>query len=210
MTRLLHREFLFELSNIEDQVQLVLQAMVRHGTFTRVQGASDHPAPVLEHTLHEMVSPNSVAANDTSDMVQLAPSGEASHSFLCAMVWPFIEGYYMAAMALTAISPGQAMPRARLLERMQSLGSKLYQDKLISSFEGSSLEMLSNALDLYQEWNIIAVKNDAVVVLPPYNEEQPLRELGERLASFQRQRPHLDSTMSRALLVAELPVLSRL
>jgi len=83
----------------------------------------------------------------TSDnLVEVAPTGEGMFSFLCALFWPFIDSYFVAAMTLASLQPALEMEQSILLQRTQWLATTLYHESMLCFYESCSLETLSNAL----------------------------------------------------------------
>ena len=133
-----------------------------------------------------------------------------SSGFLTSLLWPFIDGYYVALLSLTCFNEHKAVSRTQLLEKMQWLGKRLYQEDLLYSFDGCSLEVLQNALLQLREWGVVSITDDTVRLTRAYLEDGPLHALSERVGSFTRRVPGLENPHMRASLVAEFPMLARM
>lgn len=214
--QLLHRETLHKLGSAEAQLQAALQQMVQRRVLVLHEGGANEGRVAAPPPARDLVVSNAAAVSDSSmemqsasQSVEVAAEGEARHAFLCSLVWPLIDGYYVAALSLQGLPAQKAVPRSHLLERMQSLGNKLYRDGVLSAFEGCATDVLSNAVDVLREWGVVVVQGGQVKLAQPYLDRQRLQELCGQIAALQR-HTHSIHTHSRVALVAELPMLARL
>ncbi|RCH90268.1 hypothetical protein CU098_003351 [Rhizopus stolonifer] len=137
--------------------------------------------------------------------------GRENYDFLCFLIWPFIESYWLAAVSLFTLAPpsmtaGQQpiwVDSALFSNRTQSLGKTLYYQGDLSYLEAVNKETLSNAFMRYQEQNILLKKRhnspkpwSEVAISPDYTPERQngvliprghLWELVERIGRFRRE-----------------------
>jgi len=90
--------------------------------------------------------------------------GTYMYLFLCSLMWPFIESYWLASLGFLRLVPGEGSPRigaGRIMEErffimfVQDAGERLYFEGLVDLYESISQETLQNALTLYESWGII-------------------------------------------------------
>jgi glyceronephosphate O-acyltransferase len=104
-------------------------------------------------------------------------SGETMFAFLCSMVWPFIDSYYVGALALFSLFPTNKIPRDDLALRMQWLAEALYHDRKIQHYESCSLDTLNNAMRTFERMGIIGrAPNDPSPISVDDNELDPKRK----------------------------------
>ena len=100
---LLQREFIY-CDQIPDRIdsnrvsEQVLGDMITHGIFKCIEA-------------------------DGEQYIEIASTGETHFSFLCALIWPFIDSYYAAAMVLFSLQPNKKMEETQLLQRTQWLAT---------------------------------------------------------------------------------------
>lgn len=142
LSKLLDRENVFQSTapRLEDIVP-IFQTMVQRGIFVHHATSTD--------------------AKFTNDTVSVSKTGELTFSFLCALIWPFIDSYYVTGMLLYSLAPNKKLEQNLLLPRAQWLASTLYHDQMICSFESCSNETLRNAFFILENWKII--KSEKVI-----------------------------------------------
>lgn len=210
---LLQREFIYT-SQIPDRIdsdkvsEQVLDDMLRSGIFKSSTGS------------------------DGSELIEVASTGETHFSFLCALIWPFIDSYYASAMVLFSLQPNKKMEETQLLQRTQWLATTLYHESMLCFYESCSMDTLRNAFDVYQKWSIIKyeklrskstagpsfgppqssannVKTN-VSLMPPYQQEEAaLQQLISKI-NFLRKPPPVKRNPLRRNLIADLPMMARL
>jgi len=136
---LLQREFITS-STIPDRIdskatiERVLEVMIAKGIFKLSSSASGE------------------------QLVEVASTGETHFSFLCALIWPFIDSYYASAMVLFSLQPNKQMEETQLLQRTQWLATTLYHESMLCFYESCSMDTLRNAFDVYHKWQILAAE----------------------------------------------------
>ncbi|KAI7891829.1 putative acyltransferase [Mucor mucedo] len=135
--------------------------------------------------------------------------GRENYDFLCFMIWPFIESYWLAAISLFTLAPSVAgqepiwVDSKLFANRTQSLGKTLYYQGDLSYLEAVNKETLSNAFTRYEEQHILLKRRHTtpktwseVAVSPAYTPERQngiliprghLWELVERIGKFRRE-----------------------
>ncbi|KAI9365062.1 hypothetical protein BD770DRAFT_433317 [Pilaira anomala] len=137
--------------------------------------------------------------------------GRENYDFLCFMIWPFIESYWLAAISLFTLAPSSIAPNqdpiwvdSKLFaNRTQSLGKTLYYQGDLSYLEAVNKETLGNAFTRYEEQNILLKRRhpgpkswSEVAISRDYMPERQngiliprghLWELVERIGRFRRE-----------------------
>ncbi|KAI8075673.1 glycerol-3-phosphate acyltransferase [Thamnidium elegans] len=136
--------------------------------------------------------------------------GRENYDFLCFMIWPFIESYWLAAISLFTLAPSSVATQEPIwvdsklfANRTQSLGKTLYYQGDLSYLEAVNKETLSNAFTRYEEKNILLKRRhpgpkpwSEVAVSRDYTPERQngiliprghLWELVERIGRFRRE-----------------------
>ncbi|KAI8385656.1 hypothetical protein BD560DRAFT_383998 [Blakeslea trispora] len=137
--------------------------------------------------------------------------GRENYDFLCFLIWPFIESYWLAAVSLFTLAPPSMSANqqpiwvdgALFANRTQSLGKTLYYQGDLSYLEAVNKETLSNAFTRYQEQNILLRRRhnspklwSEVAISPSYTPERQngvliprghLWELVEHIGKFRRE-----------------------
>lgn len=191
----------------------------------------------LEAGLERMVSRGILSIDASSDSekggrVTMAPTGEVHFSFLCSMLWPFIDSYYVAALALVSLQTTHASKpvhseRKTLLTKTQTLATTLYHESMLCFYESCSLETLNNALHVLKDWNVVQIKRQVgkvdkkknpnatpsvkefVALQAAYQSGSNLSALVERISRLRKQPPVRRSPLSKNM-IAEIPILAKL
>jgi hypothetical protein len=59
----------------------------------------------------------------TEDRVELLHSGESMFSFLCALLWPYIDSYYVTSMVMFTLQPSKEIEVKSLVHKAQWLAT---------------------------------------------------------------------------------------
>lgn len=144
------------------------------------------------------------------------------------MFWPLIESYWVLAFALFSLQPNVVSKRRLFLQRAQWIAEKLHTEHKIYFYECCSMEVLANALSLFEDWGIVSIKEEVVKtqrgrvvekksvdelvsLLPPYQQENQLQQFVESINKFRKQPalPTTGKSMKKALM-HDFPVLAKL
>jgi len=88
--------------------------------------------------------------------------GRENYDFLCFLIWPFVESYWLAAVALLSLTPAkpdvvepQWIDEKTFSNRTQALGKTLYYQGDLSYLEAVNKETLKNAFSRYIEQGLL-------------------------------------------------------
>ncbi|CAO3633120.1 unnamed protein product [Cunninghamella echinulata] len=135
--------------------------------------------------------------------------GRENYDFLCFLIWPFVESYWLGCVSLFSLAPPNRSNDAVWVEsklfekRVQALGKTLYYQGDLSYLEAVNKETLSNTMTRYLEkgiivkrkhihpkpWTEIRLHEDYIPqrlngVLTPHGH---LWEMVERIGKFRRE-----------------------
>ena len=171
-----------------------------------------------------------ILSHDTvADCVRVAAEsngGSQMHAFLCSLVWPFLDGYYAAALGLFSLVTQQRITRTDLVVRMQWLAEALIHGRgggagqAIRHYEACSLDLLRNALRTFEDMGIVRKCSAAtpglgptglVELTPEFRSQESLQRWANRIGRL-RKYVEAPSGAQQALgvtpsLMAELPML---
>ena len=180
---------------------------------------NEHVVKAMRDTLAQMID-RGVLLTSSSGFLEVSPDtqGELTHSLLCTLLWPFVDSYWVAAIALFALTSNTEVEEATLLERMQWLAETMYHERMICFYESCSRETLRHALDVFYDWGVVCAarsskmqetsKRTVIRLQPPYTDATQLRMLTTRLGALRKPAPAV--VASTIPSVAELPMLAKL
>jgi len=173
--------------------------------------------------------------SEKGDIINVSKEGPVA--FFCHLFWPLIDSYWVAAVSLYSLQPNLAIKRKVLVQRIQWISEKMHNEDKLAFYESCSMEVLGNAVDLFQSWKVLNFKygttsdsnaevsrnkkkrvvrpepeDPLVSLLPPYHKESVLLALISRInearkASYQTHSQ--DLPLKRALL-SDFPVLAKM
>jgi len=106
-------------------------------------------------------SEGKITAVDLSDVERAA--GRENFDFYCFLIWPFVEAFWLGAVALMGFAPPKTyqgdgwLPVKKCQDSAQLLGKSLYHQGDLSYFEAVNKETLKNAWTRFEEEGIILV-----------------------------------------------------
>ena len=90
------------------------------------------------------------------------PGGQANGlMFLCSMIWPFIDSYWLTLIYIHSIS-GNNVLESKILGKIQRFAESLYEDKIILHYESCALGTIGHAVEYFLDIGII-IKNKTTV-----------------------------------------------
>ncbi|KAH9104548.1 hypothetical protein LEN26_015010 [Aphanomyces euteiches] len=174
----------------------------------------------LEESLTFMKQRNVLTEDSATSNLVLTDGSQPTLSLLCAVLWPFIDSYWVAVTSLFALKSGEGVPLKDLVKRMQWLAEMMYHDRVIAHYESCSMETLNNALTILTAWGVITLVDDKqamkkttvqqVYLTEPYRTTKALDELASKIAAFRKLPLAGPKSMDLAELVTQFPTLSKL
>jgi len=185
----------------------------------------------IERILLSMIDRGLLRMTDVNnqEIVSVSERSSGVISFYCHLYWPFVESYWVLAISLFSLQPDHMVRRNILLQRASWIAEKMHEEGRLSFYESCNMEVLMNALLLFQEWNIVVIKkqdstpekkrklfkkksepeNPFVLLTNPYREESPLQELVEHINHFKKIPPS-QTREFRTKMMTDFPVLAKL
>ncbi|GAM27335.1 hypothetical protein SAMD00019534_105100 [Acytostelium subglobosum LB1] len=114
--------------------------------------------------VEKMVQRGLISQETTGGVTRYAVKNDGIVSFMASLFWPIIEGYMVGFMALFSIQPQITIKKNVLLQRMAWFAEKMYEEGNLSYYESCSMELLSNALQLFIDMQVVQKKKTVEVV----------------------------------------------
>jgi glycerol-3-phosphate O-acyltransferase len=130
LSTLLSGEFVFQPEGLQTNLQNTLDKLAKQGVVT-IDGDE------VELSLSEI------------------NSGCEVFDFYCFLIWPFIDGYWAASVALYSLADGRSIPEKQFHAQAQSLAKTLYAQGELTHYEALNKEMLKFAFQHYEVRGII-------------------------------------------------------
>jgi len=147
----------------------------------------------FESTFTQMREAGVLYWDKENDLIGVTDAGKSFISFLCFLLWPFIEAYWMCAASLWCLFPNHVTEERNYLINVRQFAMTLYYQGELSFFESISTDMTRMAMTRFRERQVIERKfvNDrgfvVVHLTEAYqNDEAKLRELVESIGKFRR------------------------
>lgn len=178
-------------------------------------------------TLARMQEMGIVTLSADGARVVVASTGEAHFSFMCSLLWPFVDSFYTASTMLYTLQPSRSIARDLLVTQTQWLATTLYHESMLSFFESCSKETLDNAFTVLKQLGVVRAaskeskKNvaltfgketssgEALELCPAFQREEPLECLIGRISALRKQPPVVKAG-SRRNMIADIPILAKL
>ena len=211
----------YAISNLKESCETVLQStLLQRSAFVFtllarefVRSPQMNVENEMEKTLELMIS-RSILIPVKNNHIAIAPAGESMHSLLCAMIWPFIDSYWVAVMSLFALHPpNNCITHGELTQRMMWLAETLYHESVIAYYESCSIETLNNAIGTLRKMHVVEIiDGQRIRLTEAYQAVEPLRALAAQISEY-RKVPLASQQMDHERLnhlFAEFPVLAKL
>lgn len=130
----------------------------------------------LEDTLAKLRQQEVLDTNPEEQYVEFSAAqlekGSEIFDFYCFLLWPFIDGYWLAAVALLSLVPMDGFDgvvnEKRFYKAAQSLGKTLYQEGYLTHYEAVNIELLKVAFVRLCSEGIAVRKLQNISLQPEY------------------------------------------
>jgi glycerone phosphate O-acyltransferase/fatty acyl-CoA reductase len=78
--------------------------------------------------------------------------------FLCSLMWPYIDSYWVTCLFLKSLK--RTVGLDQLASQIQWFADSLYEERVITTYESSSIEKIRNALRTLVKWQVLT-KSDS-------------------------------------------------
>ncbi|CED82040.1 glycerol-3-phosphate acyltransferase [Phaffia rhodozyma] len=159
----------------------------------------------VRNTMDTLIQERVVSFDNETELVSLSETerlnGRETFDFFCFLVWPFIESYWLAAIALISLlepkdGSGRQSGYVRwvsekdLLSHVQLFGKTLFWQGDLSTLESISTFTLQNALQRFAELGLTLrrrVSKAKLVGLDPKVDEDKLNSWADKIGAFRRE-----------------------
>lgn len=151
--------------------------------------------PSDTHSASDAHSPSSPSSTTSPGDDILIGINEDNYmfKFLCFLLWPFIECYWMVAASFQGLFPNHMVEEAEFIKSVQKFGETLYYEGELNFYESVSKETTKLALTRFYERQVIVKrvineKGAAVVHLGEAytRDEAKLRRFSNKIAQYRR------------------------
>jgi len=146
----------------------------------------------FDETFELMRSRGIIELDTKENIVTIPPEGDSTHQFLCFLLWPFIEAYWMVCTSLWGLYPNYLTEEKSYYTKVTKYGETLYHQGELSFFESISMDMTKMALQRCVEDQIVERKqiNDKLVAIKLKEEYQNLDKLTQMVERIGKYRRH--------------------
>jgi hypothetical protein len=98
------------------------------------------------------------ASQADMEMVKVGHKGRPLWEFLCGLMFPFIDSYYLTLLGCYVnLADGEGKEMNGLISKIQELGENLYMNNLLDHYDAIAKDTVNNALSAFADIGIIAV-----------------------------------------------------
>jgi hypothetical protein len=160
-----------------------------------------------------------VGGNGKAESVVSLNEDNHMFKFLCFLLWPFVECYWMVAASLHGLFPNHMVEEAEFIKSIQKFGETLYYEGELNFYESVSKETTKLALTRFYERKVIVkrVINDKGAAIIHLGEaysrdEAKLLRFSTKIAQFRRKGKYRTSagTVDTKAIAALIPSNSRI
>jgi glycerone phosphate O-acyltransferase/fatty acyl-CoA reductase len=140
----------------------------------------------VDRVIRFMVANGTLSLN--GDSVKFTGGSELFVSFLCSLIWPLIECYWVSLVFSSAVSPHKALSFERAVQSVQWFAESMYTERLLNFYESCSQESIKNALNKLVNIQILTKTLDQQIhiSLDCVNDEGRILGTADRLNHFRK------------------------
>jgi len=91
--------------------------------------------------------------------IKVLKKGEELMSYLCHLLWPFIETYYITSVFLFALKNREdSTPFEKFTLEVQGFAESMYEERILQFYEACSVDTIRNALNVFKERGLIGTE----------------------------------------------------
>eukprot|EP00742_Colponemidia_sp_Colp-10_P010413 GILJ01011431.1.p1 GENE.GILJ01011431.1~~GILJ01011431.1.p1 ORF type:complete len:1177 (+),score=214.25 GILJ01011431.1:40-3570(+) len=180
----------------------------------------------FDKTVDLMVARGTLSHDVKQDVIKVAPTGEQAFSFLCALLWPFIDAYWVSPLYLFSYESDRRLTDVKLVQQIQWFADSLHDERILLHYESCSQETIKNALVTLESMGVVKrsplplpnrsgfeKKEYLVELLPLYQNEQNLQQLVDHISQFRKVsflKYVNPTTAMRKSMIADFPMMAKL
>ena len=100
-------------------------------------------------------------SDDTPDRVKIGVKGRPLFEFLCGLMFPFIDAYYLTLLGAYVYIAAEDMEMNALITKIQELGENMYMNNLMDHYDAIAKDTVNNSLSAFADIGIISVESAA-------------------------------------------------
>jgi len=91
--------------------------------------------------------------------IKVLKKGEELMSYLCHLLWPFIETYWITSVFLFALKNREEYtPYEKFTLEVQGFAESMYEERVLQFYEACSVDTIRNALNVFKERELIGTE----------------------------------------------------
>ena len=139
--------------------------------------------------------------------------------FLCSLIWPFIDSYWLTIVYIYTLFPDKFVPEDKILSKIQWFAESLYEDNIVVHYESCSYDIINKALDFFIQEGVIVKEEREIgekgyALHPDYhNDEDLIQQMFDKVTFYKKlsliKFTNLKSDIQKTLL-GDFPMMSNL
>lgn len=81
--------------------------------------------------------------------IKLHLSSDVPYQFLCSLIWPLIDTYWLAFVYIFSLIPSKFLPEKDMVTKIQWFADTMIKEKVIDHYESCSQETIRNAISIF-------------------------------------------------------------
>jgi 1-acyl-sn-glycerol-3-phosphate acyltransferase len=151
---------------------------------------------------------------EIEDKYRIIRSGELGITFLCSLVWPCLDTYWIVLTFCSALRYRESFPHKKLVQSTQWFAENLFEDRSILYYESCSQDNIKNAILNFEKMNVLQRGPKGVTLTEEYlKDENKGQELLDHINNFRKtslvKMVNQHENLKRALL-PEFPEMPKL
>jgi len=189
-----------------------------------VYGFERQPLEEYKDLLQTMTRAGNLLHDEEKGIIKLIRQKEMLYSFLCSMVWPTLETYYLTAVFLYSMKYKQcSYTEKSFLDQLQNFAQSMHEERATEYYESCSSVSIKNAVKTFENWGLITRSSSVnpnslrqhqwMSLSEEYSQSSKLHELIESIENYRK--PSFASILNfqgdlRKAVIADYPFLGRL
>ncbi|KNC49199.1 glycerol-3-phosphate acyltransferase [Thecamonas trahens ATCC 50062] len=136
----------------------------------------------------------SVDSRDDDSLVEstFVSHGTGMYLFLCSLLWPFLDSYFLCALGLFALlepAGGQRPPvevSAFVAHVQKNVGEAVFFGGQLDLYEAISRDTLINAAKLYARWGVVRIADGHISLADEFASDGEVSRFARRIAAFKK------------------------
>ncbi|OMJ82851.1 hypothetical protein SteCoe_16318 [Stentor coeruleus] len=124
---------------------------------------------------------------EIDDKYRIIRSGELGITFLCSLIWPSLDTYWIVITFSSALRYRDPLPYKKFIQSVQWFAENLFEDRSILYYESCSQDNIIKAISNYENMKILESSSVGIVFTEDYlKDEVKSQELLEHINAFRK------------------------